>query len=264
MALIARNGVWLTRATAPVPDGSLVQSVVGSTWPLSSDGLVQAIASGEFRMTAGSNMQLYSALSNVQLGAQGSSNTLTVTSNAVEIRGQLRIRGTVDAISTSDLSVQDKVVRVSVPSPIAPATTAPQLSELDLDASGLALAPGAYEKSMLWRVGGQQGTALVLPSTENAYSEAFALPRWDAVGGALRMTIPSRCNAAMAAAGGTVGYGFTINAREELELIKYWTDASTGAEKAQRVWCVGGGAASVSPIDAGEDALLPTSVNPYA
>lgn len=263
MALVARTGVWLTRATLPVPDGSLVSSVTGSTWPLTTDGLTQAIASGEMRMTAGSNMQLYSSMSNVVMGAQGQSDTLTITSNAVEVKGTLKIVGTLDAINTTELYVRDKVIRACEPYP----TTV--VAEIDLTDAGLALARGKYEKSIIWRIGAQQASVcnLTLMDTDADPSNVQAIPKWDMRGGMLRMMMPTRSNPSLSTYGGMLGYGFNLNLREELEVIKYWTNSSNASDNIadnpsyQRVACFGGGASFVDASIAGEESLLPQSTN---
>lgn len=270
MAFVARNGVWLTRANAPVADGGLVTPSIASTSPLTPDGLAQAIASGELRMTSGSNMLLYSRESSVLLGAQGIQDVLTVAPNLVQINGDLRVVGRLDAVSTTDLLVQDKVVRVSVPNP-----TGTPVAEAVLDQSGLALADGAYTKSLLWRtgVGAGAGASPALANTDADSANLLVLPRWHLSGGALNMTVRARANAALASAGGTLGYGFNMNSREELEIYKNWTDSAAGAASPQllRLLCIGSRTTAATfpsaPVTIGcspEDILLPTRPNPYA
>ncbi len=252
MALVTRNGLWLTRQ-AP-QEGfqdpftrhffDHASPWIGRTSPIPPDGLVQAMASGAMRLAAGSNVQLYSAESNVLLGAQGVSNVLLVSSNAVTIHGDLRVRGAVDAVTTTELFVRDKIVRVAVPQ-----SASALVAESDLDSAGLALAAGAYDKALLWRQGGA-----------GALSVGRSAPYWEAVGGMLRLTLPARADAAKTAAGGRVGYAFAINAQEQLEIYKHWTDAVGGDERSMRVLCAGPPMAAAGA--AGPS--LPSSTNPYA
>ena len=242
MALVARNGLWITRAGAQVADPySLAFSPLAPTppTPLTYDGMVQAIASGEMRLAAGSNILLYSASSNVQIGAQGVANVFTISSNAVTVEGDLRVRGVVDALSTSELHVSDKVVRLAIPTPQSAI-----VAEADLSGAGVAIAPGAYAKSLLWNVGSEGGRAAAMLSNDASY--------WELSGGALRVTLPTRADAAKAAAGGAVSYALRINAQEQLEIVKFWTDATGGPLKRQRVFSAGATASN---------AALPTSAS---
>jgi hypothetical protein len=239
MALVARNGIWLTRSTQFASDPF---SPLAVQTPFGTDGLVQAIASGEMRLAAASNVQLYASLSNVLLGAQGTSNVLSVGSNAVTIFGDLRVHGTMDTVSSTLLHLNDKVVQVSVPG--APGDHV-MVSEADLDGSGLAVAPGAYEKSVLWNAGA-------------AFLRSSNTPYWQVRGGALRVVVPARSNAGLTEAGGETGFQLGINDNEEVELLKTWKDGAVGALHAQRIMTWG-----CEDAPASLEALLPKSTNPY-
>ena len=257
MAFIARNGLWLTRDTptagfadpftAALLPGS---SLVGSTSPLPPDGVVQAVATGMMRLAASSNLQLYSAYSNVQVGAQGASNVLAVGSNSVTVYGDLNVRGAVNALMTSELFVRDKVLRVAVPD-----NSNVVLADGDLNGAGVALAPGTYDKSILWNAGAALGANF---ASSLLSSNA---PFWEVKGGALRLSMQARGDYSRAAAGGTVSYSFRINGQEELEIVKHWTDAMGGPEHQMRVLCLG---APLAASDTTAQFTFPTSANPYA
>ncbi len=253
MALVANAGVWLTRQTPPGgwtdPFTTAHGAGGAAASPLGADGLVQAMATGAMRLAAASNVQVYAARSNVVLGAQGTSNVLVVGSNAVTIHGDLRVRGGIDALVSAELFVSDRVIRVSVPTP-----SNDVVAEADLDGAGLAVARGLYAKDVRWRAGA--GTAAPVADT----MLSAAAPYWEARGGALRFTLPTRADAAKAAAGGSVGYAFRINASEQLEIVKVWRDSAADAERSMRVFCAG---PPRTPTDVGA-APLPTSVCPYA
>ncbi len=254
MALIANTGVWLTRQ---VPQGGWVDPFTtglgvgggAAAAPLGPDGLVQAMATGAMRLAAASNIQVYASRSNVVIGAQGTSNVIVVGSNAVTIHGDLRVRGGIDALTSAELFVSDRVVRVAVPTP-----SNAVVAEGDLDGAGLAVAPGLYTKDVRWRAGTGTATptsaAMLAPST----------PYWEMRGGALRFTLPTRADAAKAAAGGTVSYAFRINASEQLEIVKVWRDSTADSERSMRVFCAGP-PRSMAEVGA---LPLPTSASPYA
>jgi hypothetical protein len=85
MALVARNGVWLTR-TGILPDGA-------GRLPAGMDvsGVVQAIADGNIRFASSNNVQLYSAASNITLGCSGLPDVLRVEAGRVDAAA-LRVR----------------------------------------------------------------------------------------------------------------------------------------------------------------------------
>jgi hypothetical protein len=244
MALIARNGVWLTRrefAADPLLPG--VHGALGQR--IAYDGLVQAIATGEMRLASTSNLQVYSALSNVLLGAGGMSNVISVSSNLVQINADVHIRGTIEAFLSTEINLQDKVMRLAYPEVGSEASITDQY----LDGSGIMLADqlvGNYEKSIKWRTAAGMGTAAFV-ARGGASNESF----WEVRGGGLRMTTPKR---ASGRGGGEVSYGMHINEKEELEMYKRWTDGS-GREYTQRVFTFG----SATPADM----PTPVSRNPF-
>lgn len=264
MALVAHAGLWLTRQTQPRLyadpfSKQLSPAAPGLALPFGTDGLVQAMASGEMRLAACSNVQLYASLSNVLIGAQGSSNVISVGSNTVTIQGNLRVVGSVDTVSSTELRLVDKIVHVAVPTEGVAA-----IKDVDLDASGLmvtsATAVMGQAKSVLWRLGGATtGDPTVTPA---AWLASYQAPRWELRGGGLRITVPSRSNTAQAAAGGELMCAITFNSNEDVEMTRLWTNASGASAKAQRVLAFGYSAPGGAKPTLAQ--LLPTSANPYA
>ena len=244
MALIARNGVWLTRrefAADPLLPG--VHGALGER--IAYDGLVQAIATGEMRLASTSNLQVYSATSNVLLGAGGMNNVISVSSNLVQINADVHIRGTLEAFLSTEINLQDKVMRLAYPEVGSEALITDQY----LDGSGIMLADklvGNYEKSIKWHAAAGLGASAFV-ARGGASNESF----WEVRGGGLRMTTPQR---AAGRGGGEVSYGMHINEKEELEMYKRWTDGS-GREYTQRVFTFG----SATPTDM----PTPVSRNPF-
>lgn len=256
MALVARNGIWLTRSPATAVDPFSAQlNAAGSSAsqvpvPFGYDGLVQAMASGEMRFAAASNVQLYASSSNVLIGAQGTSNVISVGSNAVTIHGNLRVLGTMDTISSSELHLVDKVIMLAVPegSSAASATSACNIDEAQLDGAGIRAAGSGYAKALLW----QQGLG------SNAFLSGCNAPHWRLFGGALGLTVPARSNTAQTASGGSVGCALRFGRQEQVELHKTWKDQSAAAEKSQRLLTLTCG-------EPGGDleTWMPRSSNPY-
>jgi hypothetical protein len=240
MALIARNGLWLTRkGFASDPFSFTTGGVAGR---LEYDGLVQAIASGEMRLASASNMQVYSANSNVLLGAGGMSNVISVRSNLVEINANVHIRGAVESYMSTEINLQDKVMRLAFPDVGSEAT----INDAYLDGSGISLADelvGNYEKSIKWHSAAGIGASAFVAKGGTS-NESF----WELRGGGMRLTTPKR---AAGRGNGEVSYGMHINEREELEMYKRWTDGS-GHEFFQRVFTFG----SAMPAD------MPTPMSP--
>ena len=235
MALQLRGGVWLSRAEP------------AAAAPLSSHaGILQAMASGEMRFAAGSNVRVYSAASNVLLGAGGVSNVVTVQSNLVVINGDVHIRGNIEAYTSTRVHFQDKVLQLATPCN----DDATRLEPEELDGCGLLLAPVSsargeqvYERSLRWRAGGGGGAAADEAAGAGAAAAQAAPPPfaahpsnaayWELAGGGLRISAPRGSN------GARVSYGMHINARHELEMYKYMLDEG-GAEHYQRVYTFGG------------------------
>ena len=231
MALLARTGVWLTRrgmATDPfLPNPAL--GVAGVKY----DGLVQAIASGEMRLSSASNLQIFASSANVLVGAGGQSNVLLVGSNLLVINANVQVRGSVDSYTSTEVNLQDKVLRLACPSP----SNLP-VDDTYLHGSGLVIADGTYAlsnyaKSMRWNMAAGTGAKSML-----AVGGASNEPYWELRGGGLRLTTPLRASGAV----GEVSFGMHINHREELEMYKRSFDAVTGAETYQRVFTFGSAA----------------------
>jgi hypothetical protein len=139
----------------------------------------------------------------------------------------------VDAYTSSEVNLVDKVVRVAYPQPANAVVDA-----ASLDGAGLALADEStanYEKSLKWR-SGPGGS----PSASN---ESY----WDLRGGHVRLSAPATANRA-------VSYGMRVNEREELEIYKLVSSA--GAELYQRVFTMGADVSSPG-------FTLPVSANPF-
>jgi hypothetical protein len=224
MAFVARNGIYLTR------------SGLSSNLSLPPDpkvdygGLVQAIASGEMRFASASNMQLYSSMKELILGAGATPNVITISSNAVVINADVRVKGSVDSYTSTEVNLVDKVVRVAYPQPLDAVVDA-----ASLDGAGLALADTSmsnYEKSVKWR-SGQGADAVTATDQGSASNESH----WELVGGHLRLTARRRSPNS-----GTVSYGMRINEREELEFYKMLPSVGPVPQPAvyQRVFTVGG------------------------
>jgi hypothetical protein len=243
MALVAHNGLWLTRqGFAPDPLHPLSPGVspVGPQGVL-HDGIVQAMASGELRLAAGSNLQIYSAMGGVKMGAGTVTDVVTIRQDGVDVRGSLRILGTLDAVASSDLQVRDKLVRVSHEG------AGCNLSDEVLDGSGIALGSDAqlYERSVRWRKGlaeSAQDASMAPGATSNA---GF----WEVMGGGLRITCPTKADPNR-----RVSYGMHINEQEELVMYKAWSAAPDKPMAYQRVFTFG---STSTPLQ------LPTSSNPY-
>jgi hypothetical protein len=244
MAFVARNGIYLARAPRFAADPFDTASAATPATPVDYSGLVQAIASGEMRFASACNMQLYSATSNIVLGAGAARDVITVSSNVVVINADVRVRGSVDSYTSTEVNIVDKVLRVAYPQP----SNAP-VGVADLDGAGLQLADAAvaanYEKSVKWRSGLAADAPPAQPASEHASAsnESF----WELRGGHLRITRPR------ADPSSTVSYGLRINERDELEFYKASLDPAAGATTYQRVFTMG---------SAAEPGItLPTSTN---
>lgn len=273
MAVVAQQGLWLSRAGTFAQDPLTVQiaRAGGSSSSISSGssnytGLVQAMASGEMRFASGSNLQLYSAASNVLLGAGGLSNVVVVHSNLVLlnadalVQGDLRLRGCLRSTPAPEVNVQNTVVRLgfAASNEAAPAGSpepalhgAGILLESDADASNV------YEKSLRWRAGQRVGQGAAGLVSAGGASNG---PCWEFRGGGLRLTAPvrapGRAGVAHSNTVGEVSYGLHINEREELVLYKRWTvpGSNASAEFLQNVFTFG---------STGAPFTQPTSPNPF-
>lgn len=226
MALQLRGGVWLSRAEPPPPLA-----------PASTRaGILQAMASGEMRFAAASNVHVYSSASNVLLGAGGVSNVVTVLSNLVVINGDVHIRGNIEAYTSTRVHFQDKVLQVATPCNQDTTAVTPD----ELDGAGIMLAPATspaehvFERSLRWRAGGAEARPPMSPG--GASNAAY----WELMGGGLRLSAPRGSN------GARVSYGMHVNERQELEMYKYVLDEGTGAQHYQRVFTFGGTGAALA------------------
>ena len=208
MALLAHRGLWLTRsgfARDPMTPAAFAPDA------MLHDGLVQAMATGDLRLACASNLQLYSSAHNVLLGAGGMSNVVSVSSNLVEIRGDVLVLGSLDAVATTELHVRDKLLRIGYDG------GGGVVPDVALDGAGIELGGGApaaagvpasyYEHSFRWRRAAGAGLGAML-TPGGASNEPF----WELRGGGLRLTTPCRA----AGGSGEVSYGMHINDREEL------------------------------------------------
>lgn len=254
MALVSPNGLWLTRAN-PVNANSL-----------RTDGLIEAMATGKLTLSSTSDIvKITSLTSDVILGGEGNSNTVTIGSNLTTIKGDVDINGTVDFLYANDVVVLNKVINV-----VSGANS--NDGSIAADGAGILLAdPDTIgkvdERSFVWRSGissNFHGTSLT------AQGGSSNQGCWEVNGGALRITmpVPATSNAYPINSNGgqqpgfTVGrdvsYGFRVNRYDEMELFKRVLPFSCNQNEAgasYRVVARFGGAAGPNAIS------LPTSFN---
>lgn len=212
--LSARNGLWLTKASPPqVPS-------------LRTDGMIQAIATGEVRLA--------SSYSNVVIQA-GSANILTVSSSNVTVNANLLVKGTIDSIYSSDLYIQDKTIVVAAVLDTN-GCNVPALSNTNAslnDGAGLSIG-GGDAQSMRWKTDSNGGA-------------------WTFRGGGLQI-LASSSNAY----GGEISYGFCVNpASMALEMYAVLSNASGTSRRRVAVF----GPPSIS--NAAPIGFLPTSSLPW-
>ena len=224
MALVARNGLWLTKAA---PDDSLL--------PPRSTGMIEAVATGQLRLA--------SLQSKVTIDAGGQSGVLTVGSNSLYLAGNLDVRGAITATQTNDLYVRDRIICVaSTDMPYSDGEVQEDLT----DGAGIVIGNSESEAtpsevSLRWHKPAAQGQQ----------------PVWELIGGCWRLTrvLPST--------GDLVSYSFTISDTGELEITKRsspFGEAEASA-KYQRVTSYGRPTTGQQP--ASDRIVLPTSVNPF-
>lgn len=251
MALVARNGLWLTRASPAVETASAVRT----------SGLIEALATGEMRFAStGDNMYIASLTSNVVIGSFGTPDVITVGSNTVTVNADLQVVGTVQTVHTADLYVQDYVVSVACGA--LPGDSA------STDGAGVIVgAPSNFdgtpdERSVRWRAGQVAGTVASVASAPGGASNG---PGWDVRGGWLRLTatVPGSQGGqpwAGAAVDREVSYGFRVNELDEMELFKRTLpSACNNDDGAASYRCVVafGGSAGATGVP------LPKSYNPW-
>lgn len=210
MSLIARNALWFSRGGGDDVPASLPND------PPAGEGLIQAIAGGAMRLVGAANITMHSTASNVTIGAYGAPNVVTVGSNSVIINGNVYIRGGIESLTTVELVVQDKVVRIA-----RPLDNAPQLSDEELKGAGIVVDGGrggdADEKSIRW-----------MPPYANHPA------RWKVGGGGIHVERTFDQGAR------TVSYGLQVNDREELEIVRhdYTMTGEDGGGPQKRVFVI--------------------------
>jgi hypothetical protein len=207
MSLIARNSLWFSRDSSFVADqmsqgGQLINNS-------QDDGILQAMANGSMRFTCSSNLTLYSSTSNVSIGAHGVRDVLVVTSNGVSIKGDVRVTGGVDTISTTELIVHDKIIRIAQSS----ASNLTDISDMDLDGAGLVI---GNSKEIKWYQGYDTNPG-----------------RWDVRGGGWHISRPFDNGERI------VSYGMQINDNEELEFVRHEYSNTGPGGRHQRVFAFG-------------------------
>jgi hypothetical protein len=222
MSLIARNSLWFARDSAFAADQMLSAGIPGLINTSPSGGMVQTMASGAMRFTCASNLTLYSAESNVSIGAFGVRDVVVVNSNGVFINGDVRVTGGVETLSTTELTIQDKVIRIAHPLDIGGA-----INDTDISGAGIVVGPtiSSNIRAIKW------------------FQEYDDVPsRWDVRGGGWHIS------RVFDGGNRVVAYGMQINDREELEFVRheYSNDKSNDGVggKHQSVFVLGGGAHS--------------------
>lgn len=202
-------------------------------------GIVRAIAAGDLLLSTPSNASL-SASNCVALWA-GGCNIMNLYRTHVDIRGGINVTGAfgtlaTDTLTANDLYIANSTIRVSS---IVGST---QPNESAIDGSGLSVSEvdteptPLQERSIRWRASRGGTSAMLKPG---ALSNASY---WDVRGGGVRLTSACRGLSAPGVAAGTAGevsYLLHINEREELEVVKRWTDAASGSEMYMRVAAFG-------------------------
>lgn len=225
MALVMRNGLWLTK-TAPA-DALL---------PPRSTGMIEAVATGQLRLA--------SLSSNVSVDAGGQLGVITVGSNSVVIQANLDVRGAITAIETNDLYVRDQLICVA--STDLPYSTGEKKEDLT-DGAGLLVGNSASdttpsEVSLRWHKPAATGQQ----------------PVWEMMGGCLRLTrvLPST--------GDHVSFSFSVSDAGELEVTRRTAPfgSTEATAKYQKVATYGRPATGTRPASSG--IVLPTTPNPYA
>lgn len=211
---------------------ALVLNRVAPSAAAGQAGLIEAVAAGDLRLSTPGEAVL---AAQTAVGMRvGGAQVLSVRAAGVEVAGSVtvsgdvNVQGTLNTVNTTELAVQDKVVRVARPSSNGAAP-----AEAFLDGSGLLIeAPSNdwVERSIRWRRGRLGAPAL------GAAGGASNEPCWELRGGGLRLTRPR--NPAAAPGGAEVSYGLRVNEREELEFYKRWTKPS-GEEAFLRLGVLG-------------------------
>lgn len=219
---------------------ALVLNRVAPAAAAAQAGLIEAVAAGDLRLsTPGEAVLAAQAAVAMRVGG---AQVLSVRAAGVEVQGSVtvagdvNVQGTLNTVNTTELAVQDKVVRVARPSGGAGVT------EAFLDGAGLLVEPpatDAVERSLRWRRGRLGVAALGGPG--GASNE----PCWEVRGAGLRLT-----RARDAQLDAEVSYGLRVNEREELEFYKRWTGAG-GQEGFVRLGALGRAAPAPAAAAAG-------------
>lgn len=230
MALVARNGLWLTKALPAGGDAQLLPR---------TSGMIEAVATGQLRLA--------SLASVVSVDAGGQTGVLTIGSNAVVVQANLDVRGAINALQTNDLFVRDRLICVAN----LDGTLSTDAASVDItDTAGLLVGScntdGARsEVSLRWH---KQPPA----SSNGRQMQA----NWELIGGSLKLSraMPD---------GNLVSYVFDINDAGELEVSRRTAPFGAADSDAmyQRVAAWGRPATGAAPMSTG--IVLPTSLNVY-
>jgi hypothetical protein len=225
MSLVARSSLWFFRgggAAAPSssssmpedPAASLLlmgslpnQNIVDNSSNKGPPGLVGAIAEGAMRFVSESNLSIRSLSSGVSIGAFGTPDVMTVGSNSITVNGNVFVRGGVETITSVELVVQDKLIKLA--QPLDP--TAPAFSDGDLSGAGIVVGSSTTttsngarsERSLRWMQSYRDGGGVLRPS------------RWRVGGGGLHIERGFSNNSV------TVAYGFEIADSGDLEIVRH-------------------------------------------
>jgi hypothetical protein len=166
------------------------------------DPLVGAIAEGKMRFVSDSNLEIQSLSSTVSIGAFGTPDVMTVGSNSITVNGNVYVRGGVETITSVELVVQDKLIKLAHPlDPTVPAY-------VDNDISGAGIVVGSSsgnqsERSLRWIQQYTDGDGVTRPS------------RWRVGGGGFHIERGFSNNNV------TVSYGFEIADSGDLEIVRH-------------------------------------------
>jgi hypothetical protein len=219
MSIVARNALWFARSS------NFISDPLAST---TEGGIVQAVAAGAMRFACSSNLALFSSASNVWIGAFGVPDIVVVGSNGIIVKGDVRLTGGLETISTTEMAIQGKVLHIAQPS----GTSSNPVYDADIDGAGVVVGSNNYsaEKSIRW----MQGYTI---------SQTPMPSRWSLQGGGLHISRVFDGGAR------TVSFGLQINDEENLEFVRHeWNSSggSGGGGLQQRVFVMSGSASASS------------------
>lgn len=155
--------------------------------PLSTTGMVEAVATGQVRIASTFDSILFQS---------GNRDVLNVASNNVIVNANLIVNGSIDSFFSSDLVIRDKTLVIAAPEDVHGSNVS-MFDKSILDGAGILLGgtSDVLEKSLRWEAGSEHiGDA------------------WTFRGGGLQILASSTSTK------GEVVYGFVINDQLELEL----------------------------------------------